>query len=96
MPQLNQPYTYLGEYTQLAILFVSILTVVCFYLAPITLATRVSARVLSAGKSPLEQFSVPFTTGANASGLIVNVIQSTGFTTMVGIYGILTLTTLSL
>lgn len=90
MPQLNQPYTYIGEYVQLGLLFITLLAIVCFYVAPLAFVTRACALVLSIAKSPLEQFSVPFTSFGSTGALM----GSTGITTIVGIYGFLTLASL--
>lgn len=94
MPQLNQPYTYLGEYTQLCLLFMALLVLLCVYITPAVLASRACAVTISATKSPLEQFTVPFSTYQLPTSLRGGIMSSLGVN-MVGIYGVVTLATLT-
>lgn len=94
MPQLNQPYTYTGEYVQLGFLAMALLVIVCFYLTPATFVTQACALVLAVAKSPLEQFAVPFAPSGSAGSFVGGIVQYGGFSTIVGIYGFLTLITL--
>lgn len=94
MPQLNQPYSYLGEYAQLSLLFLALLILVCVYVTPAMLTARACAITLSASKSPLEQFSVPIFPLTGATSLESSIVSAVGLNNMVGVYGVLTLVAL--
>lgn len=90
MPQLNQPYSYLGEYVQLTLLAAVFLALVCFYMVPNTFAARVCAVVVSTAKSPLEQFAVPFAFQTGACSFLGGLAQASSLN-MVGVYSVLSL-----
>lgn len=58
MPQLQQPYSYLGEWIQLSAVAALVLALVTYTIIPATTLNRMALVLLSARKaSPLEQFS---------------------------------------
>lgn len=93
MPQLNQPYSYFGEYAQLSLLVLALLALVCFYIMPGVLVAQVCAVVTSATKSPLEQFAVSFTPQGEVQSFVGGLMHSLD-PNMVGVYGFVSFTTL--